>query len=102
MLEENTEAVSALLKSISHPIRLKILCMLRDGEMAVGDIRSAAGTTDANVSQHLSILRNQGIVRSRKQGNFIYNSIADGRVIELVDTLQNLFCKQKEAHHDGE
>ncbi len=92
MLEKKVEAVSALLKSISHPLRLKILCLLQDGEMTVGDIREQVETTNANVSQHLTILRNQGIVESRKDANFIYNRIADKRVVKLMGTLQALFC----------
>lgn len=92
MLEEKVEAVSALLKSISHPLRLRILCHLQEGEMTVSDIRAAVETTHANISQHLSILRNQGIVASRKEANFIFNRIADQRVVKLVNTLQDLFC----------
>jgi ArsR family transcriptional regulator len=92
MLEEQVEAVSALLKSISHPLRLKILCILREGEQTVGDIQTAVQTTNANVSQHLTKLRNQGIITSRKEANFIYNRIEDERVMNLMNTLQNLFC----------
>ncbi|MCG6895425.1 MAG: metalloregulator ArsR/SmtB family transcription factor [Desulfobacteraceae bacterium] len=93
MLEENVQTVSALLKSISHPIRLRILCQLQDGEKSVGDIRSAVETTAGNISQHLSILRNQGVVQSRRDANYIYNRISDHRVEELVNTLQALFCE---------
>ena len=92
MLEDKVEAVSALLKSISHPLRLKILCLLQDGEKTVGDIQGEVLTTNSNISQHLTKLRNQGIVTSRKEANFIYNRIADERVVELVNTLQELFC----------
>ena len=92
MLEEKVDRVSALLKSISHPLRLKILCMLQEGEKAVGDIQAAVQTTNANVSQHLTIMRNQGIIASRKEANFIYNRIADERVLDLMHTLQKLFC----------
>ena len=92
MLEEKVEDVSALLKSISHPTRLMILCLLQQGELSVGEIRAALDTTDANVSQHLTILRNQGIVKSRKDSNFIYNRIEDPRVLKLIDMLQELFC----------
>ena len=92
MLEENIEDISALLKSISHPLRLKILCLLQDGEKTVGDIQSKVLTSNANVSQHLTILRNQGIVTSRKEANFIYSRIADRRVVDLVNTLQKIFC----------
>ena len=92
MLEENAGTVSQLLKSISHPLRLKILCLLQDGEQSVGDLQAELRTTTANISQHLALLRHQGIVKSRKNSNFIYNSIADRRVIKLIDTLQDLFC----------
>ena len=93
----NVEDVSRLLKSISHPIRLKILCLLQDGEMTVGGIRDEVKTTKANISQHLSILRNQGIVATRKDANFIHNRIADQRIVELMKTMQNLFCKAEES-----
>lgn len=92
MLEKNIESVSALLKSISHPIRLKILCLLRDRELTVGEIRETVQTTHANVSQHLTILRNQGIVNTRRDANFVYNRIADSRVVKLMDMMQRLFC----------
>ncbi len=92
MLEEKVEEVSALLKSIAHPLRLKILCLLQDQELTVGEIRETVRTTNANVSQHLTIMRNQGIIVSRKEANLIYNRAADERVIELVDILEDLFC----------
>ncbi len=96
MLEENAAAMSGLLKSISHPLRLKILCLLQSGELTVGNIRTAVQTTDANISQHLTIMRNQGIIKTRKDANFIYNRIADKRVVTLINTLENLFCRSHE------
>ena len=96
MKTEQIAGLATLLKSISHPFRLQILCLLQDNEMTVGDISRAIQTTDANVSQHLSILRHQGIVGSRKQANFIYNRIIDDRVTRLIDTMQGLFCKIEE------
>ena len=88
--------LAALLKSISHPFRLKILCLLQDKEMTVGEISRAIKTTDANISQHLAILRHQEIVGSRRQANFIYNRIIDDRVTRLIETMQGLFCTIKE------
>jgi DNA-binding transcriptional ArsR family regulator len=95
----NTEQIadlSALLKSLSHPFRLKILCLLQDREMTVGEISKAIKTTDANISQHLTILRHQGITGTRKQANFIYNRIIDDRITRLIETMQELFCTVKE------
>ncbi len=92
MKDEQIEAMSKLLKSMSHPIRLKILCLLQDGELSVGDIREQVKTTNANVSQHLTILRNQGIIDYRKDANFIYNQITDHRILELIQKMRVLFC----------
>lgn len=92
MNDEQIQVLAALLKSVSHPFRLKILCLLRDREMTVGEISQAINTTDANISQHLAILRRQKITGTRKQANYIYNHIVDDRVIKLVETMQGLFC----------
>ncbi len=92
MKDEHIEAMSKLLKSMSHPIRLKILCLLQDKELSVGEIRDKVETTNANVSQHLNILRNQGIIDYRKDANFIYNRITDKRILELIQKMRLLFC----------
>lgn len=87
------ESIAAMLKTMSHPLRLKILCLLQNREMTVGEIRDKVKTTNANVSQHLSILRNQGIVSFRKDANFIYNRIDDPRILELMGEMSRLFCE---------
>ena len=92
MKTQQISDLATLLKSISHPFRLHILCLLQGKEMTVGEISRAIKTTDANISQHLSILRNQGIVGTRKEANFIYNRIIDDRVTTLIETMQGLFC----------
>lgn len=86
------EDLAHLLKSMSHPIRLKILCLLQDKELSVGEIKNSVETTGANITQHLNILRNQGIIDSRKNANFIYNRISDQRIITLMQTMQQIFC----------
>jgi ArsR family transcriptional regulator len=93
--EEHINRVATLLKTMSHPIRLKILCLLQEKEMTVGEIREQVKTTNANVSQHLSILRGQGILGTRKDANFIINRIEDGRVVELIASMRQLFCQDK-------
>ncbi len=92
MKDEQIDAVANILKSMSHPIRLKILCLLQDREMSVGDIRDQVKTTNANVSQHLNILRSRGIIDFRKDANFIYNRITDRRILDLIMKMQKLFC----------
>ncbi|NOQ45318.1 MAG: metalloregulator ArsR/SmtB family transcription factor [Desulfobulbaceae bacterium] len=92
MVYKQVEDLALLLKSIAHPIRLKILCLLQDRELSVSEIRDTVKTSGANITQHLNILRNRGIIDFRKDANFIYNRIADKRIIELIKTMQSLFC----------
>lgn len=92
MVYNKVEDLALLLKSISHPIRLKILCLLQDQELSVSEIRSSVETSGANITQHLNILRNQGVIDFRKDSNFIYNRIADERIIELMKSMQQIFC----------
>jgi ArsR family transcriptional regulator len=92
MVYNQIEDLALLLKSISHPIRLKILCLLQDQELSVSEIRDSVETSGANITQHLNILRNQGVNDFRKDANFIYNRIADKRIIELMKALQQIFC----------
>jgi DNA-binding transcriptional ArsR family regulator len=92
MKDEQIDALSKILKSMSHPIRLKILCLLQDQELSVGDIRNQVETTNANISQHLNILRAQGIIDFRKEANFIYNRITDKRILDMITKMQKLFC----------
>lgn len=94
MKTEQVENMSKLLKTMSHPIRLKILCLLEDKELTVGDIQNEVKTTKANVSQHLTILRNQGVIKFRKDANFIYNCIADERILKLMSSMRELFCNK--------
>ncbi len=97
MKDQQIEEMAKMLKTMAHPIRLKILCLLQDQEMTVGEIHRQVQTTNANVSQHLNILRNQGIIDYRKNANFIVNRISEGRILELIKTMHELFCTEEEA-----
>ncbi len=92
MNDQDVEHVAGMLKTMAHPIRLKILCLLQDREMTVGEIREEVKTTNANVSQHLTILRNKDIISFRKDANFIFNKISDPRIIEMMSTMKTIFC----------
>jgi len=91
-MNNQVEDLAGILKSMSHPIRLKILCLLQDQELSVGEIRDSVETTGANITQHLNILRNQNIITYRKDANFIYNRISDERIITLIRNMHQIFC----------
>ena len=77
--DEDIERASRSIKAMSHPLRLKILCALGDQEVSVQDIVSMVGTSQSNISQHLAILRDKGILASRKDANRVYNRVEIGR-----------------------
>jgi ArsR family transcriptional regulator len=90
--EEQLEKATNSLKAIAHPLRLKILCVLKDGEKTVLDIVAEVGSSQSNISQHLDILRTKDIVASRRVGNKVLCRVKDDRILTMVATMKNLFC----------
>lgn len=89
------ERASRSLKAMSHPLRLKILCTLGDQEVSVQDIVEHVGTSQSNISQHLAILRDKGILASRKDANRVYYRVGDARTLRLIGMMREVFC-----HHN--
>jgi ArsR family transcriptional regulator len=86
------ERASRSLKAMSHPLRLKILCTLGDKEVSVQEIVDYVGTSQSNISQHLAILRDKGILASRKDANRVYYRVSDGRTLQLIGMMREVFC----------
>ena len=82
------------LKAMSHPLRLKILCVLGNDSICVQDIVEQVGTSQSNISQHLSILREKNIIDSKKDANRVFYFIDDARVLQLIKMMQEVFCTQ--------
>ncbi len=93
--EEDIERASRSLKAMSHPLRLKILCTLGDQEISVQDIVEQVGTSQSNISQHLAILRDKGILASRKDANRVYYRVGDGRTLRLIGMMREVFCSRQ-------
>lgn len=92
MREENIEQAARALKAMAHPLRLKILCVIGDSELPVMEIVNKVGTTQSNVSQHLDILREKGIVVSRREGSKILCRVKSKEILELMAAMQRTFC----------
>jgi len=90
--DEDVKRASRSLKAISHPLRLKILCVLGDKEVSVQEIVNIVGTSQSNISQHLAILRDKDILSSRKDANRVYYRVGDVRILKLVSMMQDVFC----------
>ena len=93
--DEDIERASRSLKAMSHPLRLKILCTLGDQEISVQDIVEHVGTSQSNISQHLAILRDKGILFSRKDANRVYYKVGDSRTLALIDMMREVFCSSE-------
>ena len=90
--DEDIERASRSLKAMSHPLRLKILCTLSDQEVSVQDIVEQVGTSQSNISQHLAILRDKGILASRKDANRVFYRVSDSRTLQLISMMREVFC----------
>ncbi|MBV2234259.1 MAG: metalloregulator ArsR/SmtB family transcription factor [Sterolibacterium sp.] len=90
--QEHIETAARALKAISHPLRLKILCVIGDQEVCVQDIVEAVGTSQSNISQHLAILREKDVLQTRKDANRVYYRVADPRVLQLIGLMREVFC----------
>lgn len=90
--DDDIDRASRSLKAISHPLRLKILCVLGNQEVNVQDIVDSVGTSQSNISQHLAILRDKGILTSRKDANRVYYKVGDYRTLRLISMMQEVFC----------
>lgn len=94
---DQIEPVASRFKAIAHPLRLAIVCLLGPGERTVTEICQELGTTQPNISQHLNLLHNQDLLRSRKEGNRVYYAIADQRLSEIIGMLQQIYCPEDNA-----
>ncbi|NNE79110.1 MAG: winged helix-turn-helix transcriptional regulator [Silicimonas sp.] len=90
---KNAERASNFLKAISHEGRLMILCHLASGEKSVTELEELLSARQAAVSQQLSRLRLEGLVKPRREGKTIYYSLCDERSTRIIEVVYDLFCK---------
>jgi len=91
--DSQIEAAARSLKAMAHPLRLKILCKLGDKKLSVQEIVEIVGTSQSNISQHLAIMRDKGILSSNKDANKVYYKIDDVRTIKLILMMKEVFCE---------
>ena len=85
-------AAEEMLKALANRHRLMILCQLIDEEHSVGDLAAFLGVRDSTVSQHLALLRKDGLVSTRREGQTIWYALASEPVRRLVATLYDIYC----------
>lgn len=90
-----SEAAAELLKAIANAQRLRILCMLIEGEMNVSQMNQRLSLSQSALSQHLAVLREKNLVNFRKNAQTVIYRVADGPVTTIIQTLHDVYCPTK-------
>ncbi len=98
MSREALQLVAARFKVLADPMRLRILQVLENGETGVSALAEAVESTQPNVSKHLKILQEAGMLARRQEGNTVYYSISDPTVFELCDAVCSSLAERFAAH----
>ncbi|CNG09954.1 metalloregulator ArsR/SmtB family transcription factor [Yersinia massiliensis] len=94
MRQAASQACDAL-RILANEDRLLLLCQLSQGEKAVGELEAVLGIRQPTLSQQLGVLRSDGLVNTRRDGKRIFYSIADSKVLALLEVLYQLYCPQE-------
>jgi ArsR family transcriptional regulator len=86
------EEVSQTLKSLSHPVRLKVLCQIIEGERSVNELTEFCGVSQSAMSQFLNRMRSEGIIVSRRQGTNVFYRLADQKIVRLLQAVKEIYC----------
>lgn len=87
-------------KTLANPIRLAILHTLRDGEKSVNELADILGISQSNLSQHLALMRQMGILKTRKQGTSIYYSVTNSKINQACDMVREVLLDQLSQKHE--
>jgi DNA-binding transcriptional ArsR family regulator len=96
-LQSRALRASGLLKAMSNPVRLLVLCQLAESEKSVGELERVVDVSQSALSQHLALLRSRGLVRSRRAGQTIYYSLTGPEAPALLAALYELFCRKAKS-----
>ena len=91
-MTRHTEPAAELLKAMANPHRLQVLCLLGEGELSVGAINEQIPLSQPDLSQHLGVLRSDGLVETRREAQTIYYRVASGPAMEVIKVLHSHFC----------
>ncbi len=91
-MKAQSEVASDMLKAIANPQRLRILCMLIEGECTVSQLNEQVALSQSALSQHLAILRQKSLVVTRKQAQTVFYCVADGATRQIIQTLHDIYC----------
>ena len=85
---------SRMMKALANEDRLLLLCQLSQGEKSVSELEQCVGISQPSLSQQLGVLRNEGMLLTRREGKRIFYSVADQKVLHILQMLYSLYCPQ--------
>lgn len=91
-LEASAAKAAGLLRAMSNERRLMILCRLGQDEVQVAELQNAVGLSQSALSQHLAVLRDEGLIVARREGQAVFYRIADPAALRVIATLADIFC----------
>ncbi len=91
-MEAHAEEAARLLRSLGNPNRLLVLCLLTAGEMSVGELNEALPLSQSALSQHLAVLREEGLVATRREGQTIFYRVPPGPALDVLAVLHGIYC----------
>jgi DNA-binding transcriptional ArsR family regulator len=94
MKTEQIQKSAACIKAIAHPFRLSVLALLAEGEKNVQQLTRELGTSQSNLSQHLLQMRERNLVTTRREGNMIYYTITNPKMLKLMALMKEVFCEK--------
>ena len=93
LMRENATRASELMKLLGHPHRLMILCQLNQEECSVGELSERIGINQSPLSQHLARMRHEGVVKSRREAQTVFYSLAGPEISQVISLLYELYCE---------
>ena len=94
-MQEAAAEASQLMKTLANPDRLMLLCQLSQGEMSVGELEAALGIHQPTLSQQLTVLRDEALVDTRREGKYVYYSVRSGTALAVLKVLYQQFCAKE-------
>ena len=91
-MKKRADEATGLMRALSNPYRLMILCELHDGERSVGELERVVGLRQSPLSQHLAKLRGEGLVATRREAQTIHYSLASPEARKVIGLLYRLYC----------
>lgn len=95
LLRENAAEAASLLRALSNENRLMLLCLLFEGERSVGELNRSLPLSQSALSQHLAVLRDEGLVETRRAGQSIFYGLASEPARRVVETLHGIYCPER-------